>query len=437
MSIEMHSLLLFGALLLAVMLGVPLVFAMGGVGVIMTYFLWGPGAVYSIASHTFNSGTNFILLAIPLFIFMGAMLEKSGIAKALYDTMYQWLGRLKGGLAMGTVGICAVIAAMVGISGAATVSVGQVALPSMFAKKYDKQIALGCVSAGGALGILIPPSAIMILIGLFANLSVGKLFLGGILPGILLAMLFIIYIGIRSHFQQHLGPPVPAEERLTLPERVVMLRSLALPILLVIGVMGSIFIGAATPTEAAAVGVVGSLLCALVNGKLSRANLLDACQSSLRLSAMVMWIIFAASMFTALYTAMEAHTLVEKLLSNMPGGRWGVLIGMQLILFVLGCLLDPAGIVMITIPLFVPLIVKLGFDPLWFGILFVVNMEMAYLTPPVGFNLFYVRAIAPKHVKMADIYRSVLPFVALQALGLAFCMAFPEVVLWLPNLLIQ
>lgn len=437
MSIELLTILLFGSLLLVIVLGVPLVFAMGGVGVILTYFLWGPDSVYIIASRAFALGSNFILLAIPLFVFMGAMLEKSGIASGLYNTMYHWMGRLRGGLAMGTVAICAVIAAMVGISGAATVSVGLVALPSMFQRKYHKAIALGCVSAGGALGILIPPSTIMIMIGLFANLSVGKLFLGGVLPGILLATLFIVYIGVRSYLQPNLGPPVPVEERLPMREKLVMLRSLAMPILLVAGVMGSIFTGAATPTEAAAVGVVGSMICAIINGQLTWPNVLDACRGSLRLSAMVMWIIFAASAFTSLYTAMDAQGLVERVLSSLPGGRWGVLIGMQLILFVLGCLLDPGGIVMITIPLFVPLIIKLGFDPLWFGVLFVVNMEMAYLTPPVGFNLFYVRAITPKSITMMDIYRSVVPFVILQAVGLGLCIAFPEIVLWLPNLLIK
>lgn len=437
MSTELLTAVLFASLLFAIALGVPLVFAMGGVGLILTYFLWGHDAIFVIATRAFSLGSNFILLAIPLFVFMGAMLEKSGIASALYNTMYHWMGRVRGGLAMGTVAICAVIAAMVGISGAATVSVGLVALPSMFARKYDKTIALGSVSAGGALGILIPPSTVMILIGLFANLSVGKLFLGGVLPGLLLAFLFILYIGIRSHFQARLGPPVPVEERLGMREKLVMLRALAMPIVLVIAVMGSIFTGAATPTEAAGVGVVGSLICAAINRQLTRQNLVDACRSSLRLSAMVMWIIFAASAFTSLYLAMDAQGTVEKVLSSMPGGRWGILIGMQLILFVLGCLLDPAGIVMITIPLFVPLIIKLGFDPLWFGILFVVNMEMAYLTPPVGFNLFYVRAITPKTISMLDIYRSVAPFVVLQAVGLALCMAFPEMVLWLPNLLIK
>jgi tripartite ATP-independent transporter DctM subunit len=322
---------------------------------------------------------------------------------------------------------------MVGISGAATVSMGLIALPSMLKRNYDKSIALGCVAAGGALGILIPPSTVMIMLALFGNLSVGKLFLGGVLPGLLLSALYIIYIVIRCKFNPQLCPPVPDEEILSLKQKLLLTKSLILPVSIILIVLGTIFTGAATPTEAAGVGAIASILAAAINKRLTFRNFLEACQGTLKLSGMVMWIILGAGSFTALYSAVGAQPVIESILLSIPGGAWGTIIGMQLILFILGMILDPSGIIMITTGLFVPLVVKLGFDPLWYGVLFVVNMEMAYLTPPVGFNLFYMKAIAPDGVTMKDIYVSIIPFVLLQALGLILCMIFPQICLWLPN----
>lgn len=437
MSAGLITAILFGTLLLSLAMGVPLAFALGGVAVIFIYFLWGPQAIYSVAINTFSLGTNFVLLAIPLFIFMSYMLMKSGIADALYEAMYQWLGKIRGGLAMGTVAICTLFAAMVGISGAATVSMGLIALPSMLKRGYDKDISIGCIAAGGALGILIPPSTVMIMLALFGNLSVGRLFLGGVFPGLVLSALYILYIAIRTKINPQLCPPVPDEEILSLKQKLSLMRSLILPILIVVAVLGSIFSGAATPTEAAGVGAIASILAAAVNRRFTLRNLIEACQGTLRLSCMVMWIIFAAGSFTALYSALGAQRVVEGILLSLPGGAWGAIVGMQLILFILGMVLDPSGIIMITTGLFVPLVAKLGFDPLWYGVLFVVNMEMAYLTPPVGFNLFYMKSIAPEGVTMGDIYRSIVPFVMLQAFGLALCVLFPQICLWLPNTILK
>jgi len=431
------TLLLFGSLLLVLALGLPLSFVLGGLTVIFSYFLWGPESLTNIAYKTYSYMNNFILIAIPMFIFMGAMLQKSGIAESMYNLMYHWMGRIKGGLAAGTVGICTLFAAMVGISGASTVTMGLVALPSMLKRNYDKNIAIGSIAAGGALGILIPPSVTMIILGLFAGLSIGKLFIGGIFPGLLLAALFIIYILVRARFQPHLGPVIPVEERGNLRENLLMTRSLILPILLVIGVMGSIFTGAATPTEAAAVGAFGSIICAAFNRHLNWKNFFDSCITTLKLSCMIMWIVFGAAAFTSLYAAVNATDLISDVLLSMPGGAWGALIATQFIFFVLGMFLDPGAIVMLCTPIFFPLIKELGFDPLWFGVLFVVNMEMSYLTPPFGFNLFYMKAVVPEGVTMSDIYRSIIFFVLLQAVGLGLIMAFPQIVLWLPNTLIK
>ena len=436
MSIEYLTIFIFGFFLLMLAMGLPVVFSLGGIAVIATYFLWGPQAIHMMANRTFTGANSFVLLAIPMFIFMGCMLEKSGIARDLYAMMFKWMGPIKGGLAIGTVTICAIFAAMVGITGAATVSMGLVALPSMLKYKYDKQIAIGCISAGGALGVLIPPSVLMIILGLYTNTSIGALYAGGILPGIMLAIFFNIYIFIACLIKPEWGPALPPEERASWKEKFIALKAVILPSVLIVGILGSIFTGAATPSEAAALGAVGSMVCAAVYRSITLSNLREACQTTLRLSCMVMWIIFGASVFTALYTAIGAHDFTRQILSYL-GGRWGIVIGMQVIWMIMGCFLDPNGIIMITAPIFFPLVTQLGFDPVWFGVLFVVNMEMGYLTPPFGFNLFYMQAIAPKGVVMTDIYKSVIPFVMIQFLGLALCMIFPEIILYLPKILVH
>lgn len=436
MSVELVTVLLFGSFILLLIFGLPLVFALGGAAVIGTYFLWGPDALYMVGVRTFSSATSFVLLAIPMFIFMGSMLEKSGIAGDLYKMMYKWMGGLNGGLAAGTVFVCGIFAALVGISGAATVAMALVALPSMLGHGYDKRLSVGCIAGGGALGVLIPPSVLMIVLGLYTNTSVGKLFLGGIGAGLLIVFLFVAYILILCHIRPHLGPALPPAERASFSEKLAAMRAVILPLLLIALVLGAIVLGVATPSEAAGVGALGAILCSAIYGKLTWRALFESSTLTLRLSAMVMWIVFAASIFTALYSAIGAQDLARDALSVLPGGRWGVVFGMQAIWMIMGCFLDPIGIMIITAPLFFPMIVSLGFDPVWFGILFVVNMEMAFLTPPFGFNLFYIRGVAPPDVTMGDIYRSVAPFVALQALALVLLIVFPQIALWLPQRLL-
>jgi tripartite ATP-independent transporter DctM subunit len=277
----------------------------------------------------------------------------------------------------------------------------------------------------------------MIVLGLYTSTSIGQLFAAGIPAGLIIVVLFIAYVTVRAWLQPELAPAVPVEERASWPERFAALRAVVLPIVLVLSVLGSIVGGVATPSEAAAVGAVGSMICAALYRALTWRNLIDSSTITLRLSCMVMWIVFAASIFTALYSAVGAQGLVRDALSYLPGGRWGAIIGMQIIWLIMGALLDPIGIMIITAPLFFPIATGFGFDPVWFGILFVVNMEMAFLTPPVGFNLFYIRGVAPPGVTMRDIYNSVFPFVVLQATALAIIMIFPESVLWLPKMLLR
>ncbi len=432
MSIEVITILLFGSFLLLMAAGLPLVFSLGSAAIIGTYFLWGPEALYALGIKTFSTATSFVLLAIPMFIFMGSMLERSGLATDLYDMMKKWFGGINGGLAVGTVLVCTIFAALVGVSGAATVTMGLVALPSMLAARYSKGLSIGCIAGGGALGVLIPPSVLMIVLGLYANVSVGMLFMGGITAGLVIVVLFVLYILIACAIWPEMGPALPVTERATWPEKLTALKAVILPIVLVMLVLGSIVGGVATPSEAAGIGAAGSILCALAYGKLTWTALKESSLITLRLTCMVMWIVFAASMFTALYAAVGADQLVKDALSYVPGGKWGTIFGMQIIWIIMGCFLDPIGIMLLTVPLFFPIIVQLGFDPVWFGVLFVVNMEMAFLTPPFGFNLFYMRSVAPKGVTMLDIYKAVVPFIFLQFIALILMIIFPELITWLP-----
>ncbi|MBN1662393.1 MAG: TRAP transporter large permease subunit [Deltaproteobacteria bacterium] len=437
MSIELITILLFGAIIILLLFGLPLAFVLGSVGAVGCYLLWGDRGLYLIAAQAWGAMNKFTLLAIPLFIFMAMILERAGVADDLYTMMHRWMGSLKGGLAIGTVGICTVFAAMAGISGAATVSMGVIALPAMLKRGYDKTIAMGSISGGGALGILIPPSVPMILYATLTGESIGGLFAGGIMPGLLLAFLFVIYIGVRCHLQPAMGPALPVEERVSWREKLISLKAVALPIMIIIMVLGSIYAGICTATEAAALGCLGAVISAIIYRKFNWLLMKEACLRTASLTAMIVWILIGAYCFTAVYTGTGAHELMEHILLAIPGGKYAILLSMQLVFFILGCILDPVGIIMICTPVFVPVIKSLGFDPLWFGVLFIMNMEMGYLTPPFGFNLFYMKAIAPPEIRMGDIYRSIVPFVILQGVGLAICILFPEIILWLPQVLIK
>jgi len=440
MSIELITVLLFGSMILFLALGLPVAFTLGGIGIIFIIFGWDPSALRAVALDIFGKMTNFILVAIPLFVFMANVLERSGVADDAYEMMYRWFGPLRGGLAVGTVIICTIFAAMSGISAAATVSMGLIAVPSMLKRGYQKELVMGSVQAGGALGVLIPPSIIMIVLALFGQLSVGKLFAGGMIPGLILSSLFIIYILIRSFLQPNLAPALPPEMRSSWRDKFISLRAVILPVLLIVLVLGSILAGMATPSEAAGIGAFGSIICAAVYGRLNWRMFKEACDQTIRLSAMVMWIIFGACCLSVAYIAIGADELIGNILMGLPGGRWGPLIIMVFIWIVLGCFLDNFGILAITTPVFFPVVRALGFDPLWFGILYVLTIETSYLTPPFGFNLFFMKGITPFikretgiDISMGDIYRSVVPFVGIQLVALVLVMVFPQLALWLPN----
>lgn len=434
MSVELLTLLFFGSLLVFLMLGTPLAFVLGGVSVVFLYFEMGGIGFYLLASKMWETMQNPTLMAIPLFVFMAILLEKSGVANDLYDMMHQWWGGLRGGLAIGTVLICVIFAAMSGISGAAVVTMGTIALPKMLERGYDKKLALGAINAGGGWGILIPPSILMVLYALLTEVSVGRLFAAGVGPGLTLFVLVSLYIGGRCWLQPDLGPALPPEERADWGQKFRSLRAVILPILIVTIVLGAIFGGFATATEAAAIGVFGALFATGVNRQLSWKVIHEASIATMKLTALIIWILFAAHAFSTAYTALGAQSLISDLMAYIPGGRWGALAFMLLVLFFFGMVLDPVGIMLITLPVFLPVVQQAGFDPIWFGILFIIMMEVGYMTPPFGFNLFYLKGVAPPDVTMGDIYSSVIPYVIVTLIGVLLIILFPGIALYLPNL---
>lgn len=437
MSVELIALGMFGLLIVLLLAGVPLAFVGGGVAALFIVYLWGVDGFYLIVSHVFDTMDNYALVAVPMFIFMANMLERSGVGDALFKAIHVWTGPLRGSLAVATVIACMIIAAMVGIVGAGVVMMGLIALPAMLKRKYSKSMALGPILAGGTLGQLIPPSVIFIIYALVAGVSIGKLFMGGLVAGVLLGGLYIAYILIRCYFQPHLGPPMPKEERMMpLAQKLAYLRGLILPGLLMTAVLGSIFLGMATPTEAAGVGALGALISAAVHRQLSWQNVKYALFVTTRTTCMIAWIFFGVKAFSAVFILAGAGKMVENMIIGLPLGPWGILISMQVFYLIMGVPMDWLGCLMITGPIFIPIIRELGFDPVWFGILFNVNMQIAYLSPPVGSSMYYLKGVAPPGITMGDIFRSVLPFVGLQLIGLILIIAFPRIVMWLPELVI-
>jgi len=438
LSIEVITYLMFGALVLFLALGLPIAFVTGGLAVIFTLLLLSPGALYNIPLHVFSLMGRYELVAVPMFVFMAQMLERSGISDELFKTVHVWLGSVRGSLAIAAILVSTIMAAMVGVVAAAVVTMAVIALPVMLKNRYDKGIALGSIAAGGSLGILIPPSILFVFYGTVAGESIGKLFIGGIGPGLLLSFLYCAYVAIRSYLQPSLCPALPKEERtFTLGQKIVALRGIILPVILVVTVLGSIYFGIAAITEAAGVGGLGAIVCAAIGRKLTWKNFKEASYATIRATAMASWILFGASAFVAVYQAVGGTHFVTEVVLALPLSRWGILLLFQAILIILGCFIDAFGIILLTVPIFLPIISELGFDTLWFGILFNINMQIALLTPPFGAALFYLQGMAPPSITTGDIYRSVRVFILLQVLGLGLCIIFPQIALWLPSTMIK
>jgi tripartite ATP-independent transporter DctM subunit len=435
MSIEIVTLVMFGGLIACLIMGIPLAWSLGGISVIVSVILWGPSSLMMVIYNTFGSMWSIVLVAIPLFMTMGLLMERSGIAEDLFETIHAWAGALRGGIAMGVVVICVIFAAMTGVSAAATLTMGVIALPAMLRRGYDKQLALGSIAGPGTLGILIPPSIISILLAMVGNISVGKLFMAGIMPGILLAGMFIVYIGIRGWINPNLCPSHPS--KLTLSQKFASLRTVFLPLFIVLSVLGSIFFGIATPTEAGALGVVAVIIAVVIHKRFEWKMIKQVTVDTFRITGLTMWIFYGAMYFSAVYARAGGSIFLGDLVVGTGMNRWLILVSMMGLSFIMGMFVDPFAIIFILAPICFPIVKSLGFDPVWFGVLFVINMQLGYVTPPFGYQLFYLKSVAPPEVTTLDIYKSVLPFIGVLILGMALIILFPQVVLWLPELMMS
>jgi tripartite ATP-independent transporter DctM subunit len=424
-----------GSLLLLLVTGLPVAFALTGLSALLLYFFLGPSALLIIVGSAFKQIGTEVFLAIPLFVLMAAVLQFSGIASSLYKTMHIWMGPLKGGLAIGTIFICAIIDALSGIGATATTTMGLIALPEMLKRGYNRHMAVGIITVGGALGPLIPPSVLMIIVGGYAQLSVGKLFLGGVIPGVLIAFAYALYMGIRCVIRPQDGPAISPTERGTLREKIVHLKYIILPLGLIFFIMGGIYSGIFTPTEAAGFGALGAVIIAVAYGKFTLSNMLGALKLSMKVTCMIMWLVVGGGCYSALVTVTGTGNLVLDVLSNLPFGSNGIIIVMLAIALIMGMFIDPVAISMICIPIFVPVINAMGIDMLWFMLLFVIAVVIGYITPPFGLNIFYMKGVAPDDITIMDIYRGVMPFTLVKIACLFICMVFPGILTFLPNLI--
>jgi len=429
------SLLMIGFLIVGIATGLPIAWVLGGVAVGSTLLFVDANFLFALVKTTLGMMNNWVLVAVPLFILMAMVLDKSEIIADLFETAYKWSGGLRGGLAAGAVIVGTIFAACTGITAAAIVTLGLIALPIMLKHNYQKDIALGSILAGGTLGQLIPPSVMILLYGSVTQVSIGAMFAGGIASGVILSAMYVVYILTRSLINPSLCPALALEERVSWSEKFAAMKMLVLPILLITAVLGSIFSGAATPTEASAVGAFGAFVCAAVRRKLNWQVVKGSCINTLKLCGMVAWIVLAGIYFSTVFNAIGGAQLVRAALVMMPGGTMGALAVMLLVLFLLGMLVDVSAVVIIAGPIFGPIAAQLGFDPVWFGVLFMVLLQMGYISPPFGMSLFYLDSVAPRPtITMADIYRSSWAFLGIQVIALVLFIVFPQTILWLPNL---
>ncbi|WP_022953669.1 TRAP transporter large permease [Leucothrix mucor] len=437
MSHEMIAIMMFSMLMLMLLTGQRVFGAVGFVAVVAGLFLWGDGG----SEMAFNASIKLLnwypLLTLPLFVFMGYMLSESGIASDLYRMLHVWMGSLKGGLGIGTIILMVAISAMNGLSVAGMAIGTSIALPEMLKRGYDKRMVTGVIQAGSSLGILVPPSIVLVLYGMIARQPVSQLWLAGVVPGLMLATMFIGYIVIRCKLQPELGPALPLEERqaITRQEKIRLLGAGVLPLFIIFSVIGLFLMGYTSLVESSAVGALVAMLAALVKGRMSFKVLHTTLRKTLSISGMFMWIIMAALCFGAVFDGLGAVKAIESLFLEKWGlTPWEVLLLMQLTYIIMGMFLDDTAMLVIVAPLYIPLIIALDFNPIWYGVLYTVTCQIAYMTPPFGYNLFLMKAMAPKEIGLVDIYKSIIPFVAIMLVALFILMLFPQLTLWLPEL---
>ncbi|MGF1660784.1 MAG: TRAP transporter large permease subunit [Rubrimonas sp.] len=437
MSYELIALTMFASMMLMLMTGQRVFGAIGFVGVMAAFLLWGDGGSELGFSAAMKLMKWYPLLTLPLFIYMGFMLSESGVAGDLYKMFHVWFGGLRGGLAVGTIGLMVAVSAMNGLSVAGMAIGATIALPELLRRGYDKIMVTGVIQAGSSLGILVPPSVVLVLYGMIARQPVSQLWLAGAIPGLMMAMLFVIYIVIRCRLQPHLGPALPEEERnVPWPEKLALLRAGIAPLLIFFAMTGLFLMGVTSLVESSAVGAFAATLVALWKRRISWRVLETTMRKTLGVSCMFMWIILAALCFGAVFDGLGAVRAIEGFFVGQLGlGPWEILLLMQLSYLLMGTFLDDTAMLVIVAPLYVPLVGALGFDLIWYGVLYTITCQIAYMTPPFGYNLFLMRALAPPEVSLRDIYVSVAPFVGIMLIGLALVMAFPQIALWLPSVI--
>jgi tripartite ATP-independent transporter DctM subunit len=428
-------LLMFGSLTLFMLTGLPIAFVLGGLSLLFTVTLWESNAVIVLVLQIYDTMKSESLLAIPLFILMACILQRSGVIEDLYKAMALWFGRLRGGLAIGTVMICVIMAAMTGVVGAAVTAMGILALPEMLRRGYKPELALGTICASGTLGILIPPSVLTIVYAVTAQISIGQMLIAGLVPGLILASLYIVYIVVVGWLKPEWVPLDREAHQASWPEKLLALKALIFPSMLIVLILGSIFFGVATPTESAAVGVGGAMVPAAFKRLLRLKMLREAGTDTLKATSMILWITLGAKAYVAIFTGLGGADTLLAFIQGLEVNRWLILGAMMLLLIFLGTVLDELGIILLTVPVFLPIVRLLGFDELWFGVLYAITIQMGYISPPFGYTLFYIKGTLPPHIGMNVVYRGILPFFGLQFVGLLICAAFPDLVTFLPKLM--
>mgnify|MGYP001433902035 FL=1 len=435
MSHELIALTMFSSMMLLLLTGQRVYAAIGFVGAAAGLLLWGDGGAEMAFSASMKLMKWYPLLTLPLFVYMGYMLSESGIAEDLYKMFHVWMGPVNGGLALGTIGLMVIISAMNGLSVAGLAIGASIALPELLRRGYDKRMVTGVVQAGSTLGILVPPSVVLVLYGMIARQPIGHLWLAGVFPGLLMAGLFIAYVAIRCWLRPELGPALPAHERqMSWGEKLRLLKAGIIPLVIFFLMTGLFLMGITSLVESSAIGALSATVAALIRRRLTFKVLHETVRKTLHVSCMFMWIIMAALCFGAVFDGLGAVKSIEWLfLKQWNMTPWEVLIMMQVSYLILGMFLDDTAMLVIVAPLYLPLVASLGFDLIGDGVLYTITCQIAYMTPPFGYNLFLMRAMAPKEITLMDIYRSIVPFVFIMILTMIIIMLFPQIALWLPN----
>ncbi len=429
--------LLFGLMIIGLAMGQELAFVLGGVGVLVGWLAWGDPGVTIAMTKVYDQMQSYSMVAIPMFVLMANFLTHSKVADGLFESIRYLFGPLKGGLGLAVIVVSTVFAATTGIVGASVVTMGMLSIPILLRSGYKPSLACGMVCAGGSLGILIPPSIMLVSMGSYAEVSVGKIFFAAIVPGLLLSLCYIIYVMVVCHIHPDWGPAMSEEELAAMPLKKRLTGSLVNlipPLILIFGVLGSIFTGVATPTEAAGVGALFALILAIFYKQFSWKMLLDSVLDTAKTTAMVFIILFGAAAFTGVFMSLDGDQIIANWIMAMGIGKWGAFAIMMLIVFIMGMFIDWLGIVMIVFPIFLPIMDMFGFDRLWLVAVTAVMLQTCFMTPPFGFALFYIKGIVPESVKITDIYRGVIPFIGIVVLVTILCTVFPQLVTWLPNL---